>query len=383
MCAAGASVRVQDGTTGANQVHYLFADHLGSTNVTYNTANGVSTAQRYYPWGTVRPGPNNALPTGYTFTGQLDSGLGLMYYGARFYDGALGRFISPDTIVPSPGDPQSLNRYSYVGNRPTVLVDPLGMCALGPQSGGPGDRAENLAYQSGCWSVYYSLLDQGIPGLDWQWDYGLGITVEAFADLNFAVGSMSILGLAGTLSYQGQDILGYLLLTVGGSVALINGLPTYYIYVNETAAHDAAVDYAARSTAAGVGHPNSSFPLFSQRVARGLRPGNLRGRVEKLVPFSDETRYDIAAFTVGAKKYIDSSTYLFSGDAYTDMALDATGFAAFAHSAATARGPASLLKLLRSAIGNYGTVSTRAGALTTDYARIDDLYSVLDNLPSQ
>ena len=60
------AMRVQDGTTGANQVHYLFADHLGSTNVTYNTATSTSTAQRYYPWGSVRPGPNNALPTSYT-----------------------------------------------------------------------------------------------------------------------------------------------------------------------------------------------------------------------------------------------------------------------------------------------------------------------------
>ena len=80
-----------------------------------------------YPWGTVRPGPNNALPTGYTYTGQLDSGLGLMYYGARFYDGALGRFISPDTIVPEPGNPQALNRYSYVLNNPLRYTDPTGM----------------------------------------------------------------------------------------------------------------------------------------------------------------------------------------------------------------------------------------------------------------
>ncbi len=119
-------MRVQDGSTGANQVHYLFADHLGSTNVTYNTANSSSTAQRYYPWGTVRPGPGNTLPTGYTFTGQLDSGVGLMYYGARFYDGALGRFIQPDTIVPEPGDPQALNRYSYVLNNPLRYTDPTG-----------------------------------------------------------------------------------------------------------------------------------------------------------------------------------------------------------------------------------------------------------------
>ncbi len=122
------AMRVQDGTTGANQVHYLFADHLGSTNVTYNTATGSSTAQRYYPWGSVRPGPGNTLPTGYTYTGQLDSGLGLMYYGARFYDGYLNRWIQPDTIVPDPGNPQSLNRYSYVLNNPLRYTDSSGHC---------------------------------------------------------------------------------------------------------------------------------------------------------------------------------------------------------------------------------------------------------------
>ncbi len=40
------AMRVPAGSTGANQVHYLFADHLGSTNVTYNTATSTSTAQR-------------------------------------------------------------------------------------------------------------------------------------------------------------------------------------------------------------------------------------------------------------------------------------------------------------------------------------------------
>jgi RHS repeat-associated protein len=149
------AMRVQDGTTGANQVHYLFADHLGSSNVTYNTANGVSTAQRYYPWGTVRPGPNNALPTGYTYTGQLDSGLGLMYYAARFYDGALGRFISPDTIVPEPGNPQALNRYSYVLNNPLRYTDPTGMFSedavysyiLNGECGGSTECANNMYAQ--------------------------------------------------------------------------------------------------------------------------------------------------------------------------------------------------------------------------------------------
>ena len=50
-----------------------------------------------------------------------------MYYWARFYDGALGRFTQPDTIVPEPGNPQALNRYSYVLNNPLRYTDPTGM----------------------------------------------------------------------------------------------------------------------------------------------------------------------------------------------------------------------------------------------------------------
>jgi hypothetical protein len=49
-----------------------------------------------------------------------------MHYGARFYDPYINRFISADSIVPSPGNPQSLNRYSYVGNNPLKYIDPSG-----------------------------------------------------------------------------------------------------------------------------------------------------------------------------------------------------------------------------------------------------------------
>jgi len=38
----------------------------------------------------------------------------------------IGRFISPDTIVPEPGNPQSYNRYAYVRNNPMNFTDPTG-----------------------------------------------------------------------------------------------------------------------------------------------------------------------------------------------------------------------------------------------------------------
>lgn len=47
------------------------------------------------------------------YTGQeFDAETGLYYYNARYYNPVLGRFISADTIVPDPSDPQALNRYS-------------------------------------------------------------------------------------------------------------------------------------------------------------------------------------------------------------------------------------------------------------------------------
>jgi RHS repeat-associated protein len=61
------------------------------------------------------------------FTGQrTDDESGLMYYGARYYDPDVGRFITPDTIVQAPDNPQTLNRYAYAGNNPVNNIDPTG-----------------------------------------------------------------------------------------------------------------------------------------------------------------------------------------------------------------------------------------------------------------
>jgi hypothetical protein len=46
--------------------------------------------------------------------------------GARQYDARLGRWISADTIIPDPANPQTFNRYAYVYNNPVVYVDPDG-----------------------------------------------------------------------------------------------------------------------------------------------------------------------------------------------------------------------------------------------------------------
>ena len=54
---------------------------------------------------------NNTLPI--TYTGRLNTGLGLMHYDLRYTDAVLGRFVQADTIVPNAGDSQSPDRFTY------------------------------------------------------------------------------------------------------------------------------------------------------------------------------------------------------------------------------------------------------------------------------
>jgi len=56
----------------------------------------------------------------------LPGGEGLSFYNARWYDAQLGRFVSADTIVPNPGNPQGLNRYAYVLGNPLKFRDSTG-----------------------------------------------------------------------------------------------------------------------------------------------------------------------------------------------------------------------------------------------------------------
>ncbi len=109
----------------SNVLTYLHGDHLGGTAAVTTSTGAYSTHQGYWAYGNQRTG--GSLPTDHKFTGQkLDSRSGLMYYNARYYDPALGMFISPDTIVPNPGQVSSYNRFAYALGNPMKFNDPTG-----------------------------------------------------------------------------------------------------------------------------------------------------------------------------------------------------------------------------------------------------------------
>ena len=111
-----------------------------------NQSGATLTNNYYYPYGGNRGGAFSNLTTK-RFTGQyhessLPGGEGLSYYNARWYDPQVGRFLSADTIVPGPANPQAFNRYSYVLNNPLKYTDPTGHTCMATQ-GGSWDCPQN------------------------------------------------------------------------------------------------------------------------------------------------------------------------------------------------------------------------------------------------
>ncbi|MBV6397144.1 MAG: hypothetical protein HFACDABA_02749 [Anaerolineales bacterium] len=123
---------VRHGTT----LNYLLSDHLGSSSVTTDE-NGIQTAQAMYKtFGETRYFIGD-LKTDYTFTGQREeASLGLYFFVSRWLDPSLGRFTSPDTIVPtSTQGTQAWDRYAFVNNNPVRYTDPTGHWAFDLSAG--------------------------------------------------------------------------------------------------------------------------------------------------------------------------------------------------------------------------------------------------------
>ncbi|MFH1261921.1 MAG: RHS repeat-associated core domain-containing protein [Pseudomonadota bacterium] len=123
-------------TTTDTKKFWLHTDHQGSVHVESNNV-GVEAARfTYKPYGD-HLGTNSSLPgpesLGYTGQRQ-DSSTGLLYLHARYYDPVLGRFISPDPIVPG-NLTVHLNRYAYADNDPINKTDVNGMQAGGGTAG--------------------------------------------------------------------------------------------------------------------------------------------------------------------------------------------------------------------------------------------------------
>ena len=111
----------------AGSIEYYHQDHLGSTRLKTNSTGGEVFSGNYKPYG-VDYGVSGSEE--YRYTGKPVDSSGLYYYGARYYDPSIGRFITVDPASPDLTDPQSLNRYVYCRNNPHKYTDPDGRWAI-------------------------------------------------------------------------------------------------------------------------------------------------------------------------------------------------------------------------------------------------------------
>ncbi|MBI4209471.1 MAG: RHS repeat-associated core domain-containing protein [Deltaproteobacteria bacterium] len=125
------------GLAQAHGIQYHHSDHLGSTGIVTDNNREVVEQTLYSPFGELLQevviardpalaGDRSNLPTNHLFTSQeLDHESNLHYYGARYDDSILSRFLSRDPILSEPP-------YAYVRNNPIRWFDSTGQSPEDP-----------------------------------------------------------------------------------------------------------------------------------------------------------------------------------------------------------------------------------------------------------
>jgi RHS repeat-associated protein len=131
---------------GSADVRWMVSDQLGTPRMIADRTGSLTGVSRhdYLPFGeelfagsggrTSGQGYQSSDGVRQHFTGyERDAETGLDFAQARFYSSPQGRFTSIDPLTASAhvSNPQSWNRYAYVGNNPLNNTDPTGMAENG------------------------------------------------------------------------------------------------------------------------------------------------------------------------------------------------------------------------------------------------------------
>ncbi len=150
---------------------YLHHDPLlGSVAAVTEAGGALKEAFYYEPFGQRidaqgKPLASGLAEVGSGFTGhEHDDDLGLINMRGRLFDPAIRRFLSADPHVTNPLSGQSYNRYSYVLNNPTNLIDPTGFDCIGQECSGYGTEYSSAGFESNYYGYDYSACFTRVDG---------------------------------------------------------------------------------------------------------------------------------------------------------------------------------------------------------------------------
>ncbi|WP_444900371.1 RHS repeat domain-containing protein [Microbulbifer sp. VAAC004] len=127
-----------NGSETTHKIGFSHRDRLGSAAAVGEEAGNLKESHSFDPFGKPRQGnildkDTAILESAYSTRGFTDhehlDDVELIHMNGRAYDYNLGRFLSVDPIIQSPGNSQSLNPYSYIMNNPLAGTDPSGYAA--------------------------------------------------------------------------------------------------------------------------------------------------------------------------------------------------------------------------------------------------------------
>ena len=149
----------QSGNVKTDYQYYTQNAHGDVVNLTDSTG-AITKSYKYDAFG-VEQNVDDADDNAFRYCGEyFDAETGTIYLRARYYDPAIGRFISRDSVTGENTDPLSLNLYTYCHNNPIIGTDPSGHALhllIGAAVG---------ALISGGITLVSEIKEKGIKGLD-------------------------------------------------------------------------------------------------------------------------------------------------------------------------------------------------------------------------
>lgn len=130
--------------------YYYYTDPQGTPLAKADAQGNIVERYEYTPYGTPVPSVSTA-PNGPSYTGHVsDPETGLVYMQGRYYDPTITRFLSPDPVMPSAGNPFNSNRFAYANNNPIINIDPDGRVVKYAYANGAtkNDRIATMNYLS-------------------------------------------------------------------------------------------------------------------------------------------------------------------------------------------------------------------------------------------
>ena len=139
------------GSGGSGQTFWQHTDRLGSIQAITDGSGALVQRRTYRPYGEKIADSTGHVESEGWIGERNDAETGLQFLHARYYDPALGTFLSPDRMHPASRG-VGTHRYGYGLGRPASLFDPWGLCSTHPDgsvhcedsvevNGGPGGKS--------------------------------------------------------------------------------------------------------------------------------------------------------------------------------------------------------------------------------------------------